>query len=189
MGQVTPFDLAVHKGNLHASFPTALLGTNPLLMGRGTCVTNLDSLSYMFALSSYYMGAMAGSDLGRFCCGRGSKHACQGAPVANPFQGFDAIRQTDPDLYGREEVLFLDGGVTYGDPVWPFITSTRKADVMYVVVAGQANASPESCIGPEDQPQLPATCPLDSQQNCQGFYQGCCNDCYGPQGLCCKSTW
>lgn len=84
--EVSPFDLTVHNGSLHMSFPTSILGTQAPAPP-DTCVTNVDHWSLMYGISSYALAGARPDALFDFpvptpwplvlACGAGEDFACQ----------------------------------------------------------------------------------------------------------------
>lgn len=104
--EISPYDVAVHKGDLHSSFPTKLFGTTG---GSSTCVVDYDQFGHVFGVSSYAFGGarMLGDNAPVWlACGWGDYTACQGAPIPNPFLKSLPFQ----DLDEKAEVMLSDGG-------------------------------------------------------------------------------
>jgi hypothetical protein len=146
----TPFDTSTTNRDLHASFPTHLLGSNALPSssdGSGLITQYVDTLAFLASLSSHLLPRLRGEEWAGVLCGANATSptsACGPLKLNNPFLGFDLLKSNahDPSLFGREHVAFSDDGMGQGLPVWPFVTNARKADVLIASDASGGRQSP-----------------------------------------------
>ena len=190
--EVSPFDVSVHKGDVHVSYPTALLGTD-VSDASQNCTIQSDQLAWIMGLSSWLLPLsiqMSGGLLDTLLCGA-TGDICKPLAINNPFLGHTGQSQAaDPqELFSAAETKVVDGGVTYNDPLWPFITPTRKADVAIVIDQGGAEGDPPLSMAP------PATCAADGAGTCavgsssdEGLSNTCCNTCVSVPGFGCWPT-
>jgi hypothetical protein len=185
--EVSPFDVSVHQGDLHVSYPTALWGTDPADASR-RCVTNADQLSTFLGITSWLFPAaneIAGGTLKTIVCGEAGS-ACQPVPLTNPFLGHAGpSRQASgaTDLFTSSQVRLLDGATNWNNPLWEFVTPTRQADVAIVVdSSGWTDAPPVST-------EPAATCAADAASCGPQAYYGATPAAVGtlPGPKCCDT--
>ena len=194
--EVSPFDVAVNEGELHASFPTGLLGSDDTIPAGDQCTRGLDSVGYLQGISSYALGLLPFALQFMFCGGTGvppsDLQACQATGLPNPFRGTANLGE----LGTKPDVFLLDGGALANLPIWMLLTPQRRADVIFTVEAGgfttPANGgtfSSDTTPNPATCPAETATCPADSPSTWPGT--GCCRACAGTAasgGLGCFSS-
>lgn len=179
--EVSPFDVSVHQGDVHVSYPTALWGTDPADPGK-RCVSNADQLSSFLGISSWIFPAaneVAGGTLKTLVCGEAGS-ACQPVPLNNPFLGHSGpSRQAAgaEDLFASAQVNLVDGATQWNNPLWEFVTPTRQADVAIVVDSSGWTDAPPISTDPA------GTCAADAA-SCgpQAYYAAtpggrCCDTC------------
>lgn len=173
--EVSPFDVGVHKGDLHVSYPTALLGTDATDAAK-RCTTQFDQLAWLMGTSGwifpmaqkYYDGTLQS-----IICGEGGS-ACQPLLMNNPFYGHTGPSRQVPahaDLFTAGETRMVDGGFSQNNPVWGFVTPTRQADVVLVIDSSGWEDAPVST-------SPAATCSSDTAASCvSGTYYDTATDC------------
>lgn len=187
--EVSPFDVGVHKGDVHVSYPTALLGTD-LSDASKRCTTKLDQLSWLMGVSGWIFPLAleyAGGTLQSLVCGEAGS-ACQPVSISNPFFGHTgpsqaAVEGASQGLFSSIEAPMWDGSATFNNPAWPFVTPTRMADVMIVIDSGGAEGAEET-DPPLSRAPL-ANCASDAATRCTSntFYE-----LSGPlNGRCCSA--
>lgn len=188
---VTPFDVSTNELNLHASFPTALLGSNALT-APDKCVVRLDNVGFVQGHSSYAAGGFSKA-LADTLCGsdRNDETGCQEPGFINPFKGFDGILSSD-ELFSKDILRMADGGAVCPIPIWPFLTPQRPSDIIFAVDGG-GNTNTTSFTTSADTAPDPATCPSDVNNGCEKWPGTlCCNECSGTfaeeDGYGCFST-
>lgn len=178
--EVSPFDVSVHQGDLHVSFPTALWGTDPADSAK-RCASNADQLSSFLGISSWMFPAaneIAGGTLKTLVCGEAGS-ACQPVPVNNPFLGHTGpSRQAAgaADLFTSAQVNLIDGATQWNNPLWEFVTPTRRAEVAIVVDSSGWTDAPPVSTDPA------GTCSADTASCTPQAYDAgmpgrCCNTC------------
>lgn len=193
--EVSPFDLGVHKGDVHVSYPTALLGTD-VADANKRCTTQFDQLSWLMGISGWIFPLAQeyrDGTLQSVVCGEAGS-ACQPLLVNNPFVGHAgpsrqaAAAEGMPDLFTSAETRVLDGAATYNNPVWPFVTPTRQADVLIVIDSsgreGEETSDAPMSTGPgascatDSAPGASATCASNSYYEAGGGLNNkCCSTC------------
>jgi hypothetical protein len=154
------------------------------------CTAGLDQLSFIFGLSSNAFAGFAGPGYPSFLlCGVGQRQVCAPAPVRNPFEGFEGVRQARPDLYSKPAALLADGGLVQNLPLWPVATGARAADVVFAVDSSAWLRVPP-LSGDTAAPAMRGgepVCPLDRPLRTCGRRTpaagACCDGCYGPESL------
>ncbi len=122
---VTPFDTSVLDGDLHASFPTALLGSDAT--STATCTVQLDNIGYLQGISSWAFGGFP-APVNSWICGddNSDKTMCQATGLQNPLKGFSSIQTVANDLYTKSTIYVTDGGLTVNMPIWSFLSPARQ---------------------------------------------------------------
>lgn len=178
--EFSPFDVSTNEGgNLHASFPTALLGSDAMSPA-DQCVVGLDNVGLVQGISSWAVGDFSPAEA-NLVCGRSvvtDKTACQAVGLKNPFQGFEGIRSQDPDLFRKPNVFLTDGGTACPLPVWMFLTPQRPSDIIFAVDGGGLSNTSLPTLSADTSPD-PSTCSSDIGDPCPEKWPGtnCCNMC------------
>ena len=192
--EVSPFDVGVHKGDVHVSYPTALLGTDAVDPNK-RCTTQFDQVSWLMGMSGWIFPLAQqyrDGTLQSVVCGEAGS-ACQPLLVNNPFFGHggpsrQAAAESMPDLFTSAETRILDGAATYNNPVWPFVTPTRQADVLIVIDSsgrkGEKTSDAPMSTGPgascatDSAPGASASCASNSYYEASGDLNNkCCSTC------------
>lgn len=193
--EVSPFDVGVHKGDVHVSYPTALLGTDAADTNK-RCTTQSDQVSWLMGMSGWIFPLAQeyrDGTLQSVVCGEAGS-ACQPVLVNNPFVGHGgpssqaAAAEGMPDLFTSAETRVLDGAATYNNPVWPFVTPTRQADVVIVIDSsgseGEKTSDAPISTGPgascatDSAPGASASCASNSYYEADGGLNNkCCSTC------------
>jgi hypothetical protein len=188
---VTPFDVSANELNVHASFPTALLGSNALTLP-DKCVVHLDNVGNVQGYSSYAAGGFPKA-LADMLCGSdlNDETGCQQPGFINPFKGFAGIPSSD-ELFSKDILRMADGAAVCAIPLWPFLTPQRPSDIIFAVDGG-GNTNTTSITISADTSPSPATCPSDVNTVCEKWTgTQCCNECSGTfadsDGYGCFST-
>lgn len=117
----------------------------------------------------------AGSPFGKILISRRPRPLSDIASIAN-------------DLYTKENIYVLDGGVNCNAPIWSFLSPTREADIIFVADAGGFTSVDEPTLS-SDSATAPGTCPIDAT-NTKTCTDGdtwsgtkCCKECEGGAAL------
>lgn len=186
--EISPFDVATNDGDLHVSFPTALLGSAP--QSNNTCVIGLDNVGYLQGVSSY---AFWDDYMTRKVCANsktGEATICRPTEVRNPFKGQADISFSD--LYTKPNLLLTDGGWNCGHPLWMYLSPSRQADVVFVIDSGGSSTRDVPVFSTDTAPD-PKTCPADVSQVQSGGcipWPGttCCRECLPVRAGCFSSN-
>ncbi|GAB5034461.1 lysophospholipase [Nannochloropsis oceanica] len=193
--EVSPFDVGVHKGEVHVSYPTALLGTDAEDPNK-RCTTQIDQVSWLMGVSGWIFPLAQeyrGGTLQSVVCGEAGS-ACQPVLINNPFVGHGgpssqaAAAEGMPDLFTSAETKVLDGAATYNNPVWPFVTPTRQADVVIVIDSSGSkggktfdapiSTGPEASCATDSAPGASASCASNLYYEADGGLNNkCCSTC------------
>jgi hypothetical protein len=205
--EVTPYDTTLDKADLHLSFPTERLGAELGLGGGYNATTHfVDTLPFLAGLSGNVLPALRDQPWADLMCKDSKAENCKPFRLRNPFHNLEAAAESraDPTLCDRDFVSLAGDGPAQSLPIWPFITPSRVADVIFAVdgSSGRRTPSPDEEVlqmqmsasledGEESHGEPSMECVMDTKEGVRCpdapdgvFYPNtkCCDYCHGPEG-------